>query len=327
MCVCRVGVDRVSGLGSMLYGTTHRGHVPSDLAFRSHLGSNLELSCLPELGAVLLAMSGDQTAPNLVEGMPEQLPLPRCGCMNGEAQCLEQSFPGSVPPRCRHCMEPVYGVCQCDCFSCWDSEPTEEVEVEPMGERDAEALCDQQHGVPMEQYVKLKYGEDWIENPEAVRFVEGVMMIDVALVAGLEIPMSIPVSMLPGNWMGDHRCWICGYADHLSYVCPDNCCWICGDGDHWSDHCPDNCCWICGDRDHWSYRCPRNMKPYDSLVEAMIDLWFKDLHGEDLMSAYLIDIAAVEQRLDNVNESGCRILQERLGLLRRKAEELAMVIG
>jgi hypothetical protein len=228
----------------MLYGTTLRGHVPSDLAFRSHLGSNLELSCLPELGAVLFAMSGDQ-----------------------------------------------------------------------------------QRGVPLQQYVEQKYGEDWIENPEAVRFVEGVMMIDVALVAGLEIPTSIPISMLPGNWMGDHCCWICGYADHLSYVCPDNCCWICGDGDHWSDHCPDNCCWICGDRDHWSYRCPRNMKPYDSLVEAMIDLRFKDLHGEDLMSAYLIDIAAVEQRVDNVNELGCRILQERLGLLRRKAEELAMVIG
>ena len=60
MCVCRVGVDRVSGLGSMLYGTTLRGHVPSDLAFRSHLGSSLELSCLPELGAVFFAMSGDQ---------------------------------------------------------------------------------------------------------------------------------------------------------------------------------------------------------------------------------------------------------------------------
>ena len=188
MCVCRVGVDRVSGLGSMLYGTTLRGHVPSDLAFRSHLGSNLELSCLPELGAVLFAMSGDQQR-------------------------------------------------------------------------------------------------------------------------------------------GDHCCWICGDADHLSYQCPDNCCWICGDRDHWSDHCPDNCCWICGDRDHWSYRCPRNMKPYDSLVEAMIDLRFKDLHGEDLMSAYLIDIAASEQRVDNVNELGRSILQERLGLLRRKAEELAMVIG
>jgi hypothetical protein len=41
----------------MLYGTTLRGHVPSDLAFRSHLGSSLGL---PELGAVFFAMSGDQ---------------------------------------------------------------------------------------------------------------------------------------------------------------------------------------------------------------------------------------------------------------------------
>jgi hypothetical protein len=69
------------------------------------------------------------------------------------------------------------------------------------------------------------------------------------------------------------------------------------------------------------------MKPYDSLVEAMIDLWFKDLHGEDLMSAYLVDIAALEQRADNVNDLGHSILHERLGLLRRKVEELAMIIG
>ena len=204
---------------------------------------------------------------------------------------------------------------------------------------------DQQRGVPLQQYVEQKYGEDWIENPEAVRFVEGVMMIDVALMAGHEVPTSIPISMLPGNWMGDlccwicgegdhlsyqcwdNCCWICGYADHLSYVCPDNCCWICGDRDHWSDHCPDNCCWICGDRDHWSYRCPRDMKPYDSLVEAMIDLWYKDLHGEDLMSEYLADIASMEQRDDNVGELGRSILQERVGLLRRKAEEFAMIIG
>ena len=127
--------------------------------------------------------------------------------------------------------------------------------------------------------------------------------------------------------MGDHCCWICGDAVHLSYQCPDNCCWICGDRDHWSDHCPDNCCWICGDRDHWSYRCPRNMKLPDSLVEAMLDLWYQDLHGEDLLSAYLEDIASMEQRDDNVDELGRSILQERLGLLRRKAEELAMVIG
>ena len=111
--------------------------------------------------------------------------------------------------------------------------------------------------------------------------------------------------MWPGNRMGDHCCWICGDADHLSYQCPDN------------------CCWICGDRDHWSNRCPRHVKPYNSLVEAMIDLKFKNLHGEDLMRAYLDDIAAVEQRVDTVSEKGCRILQERLTLLRRKAEVLA----
>jgi hypothetical protein len=263
----------------MLYGTTLRGHVPSDLAFRSHLGSSLELSCLPELGAVFFAMSGDQ-----------------------------------------------------------------------------------QRGVPLQQYVEQKYGEDWIENPEAVRFVEGVMMIDVALMAGHEVPTSIPISMLPGNWMGDlccwvcgegdhlsyqcpdKCCWICGYEDHLSYVCPDhdcwicghrdhwsdhcpdNCCWICGHRDHWSDHCPDNCCWICGDRDHWSYRCPRNMKLPDSLVEAMLDLWYQDLHGEDLLSAYLEDIASMEQRVDNVDELDRSILQLRLEFLRRKAKELAMVL-
>ncbi len=45
------------------------------------------------------------------------------------------------------------------------------------------------------------------------------------------------------------------------------------------------------------------------------------------MSAYLVDIAALEQRVDNVNECGRSILQERLGLLRRKAEELTIVIG
>jgi hypothetical protein len=135
--------------------------------------------------------------------------------------------------------------------------------------------------------------------------VEGVMMTDMALVAGLEVPTSMPISMLPGNRMGDHCCWICGDADHLSYQCPDN------------------CCWICGDRDHWSNRCPRHVKPYNSLVEAMIDLKFKNLHGEDLVRAYLDDIAAVEQRVDTVSEKGCRILQERLTLLRRKAEVLA----
>jgi len=43
--------------------------------------------------------------------------------MNGEAQCLEPSSPGTTPPRCRHCAVLIGGVCQCDCFSCWDSGP------------------------------------------------------------------------------------------------------------------------------------------------------------------------------------------------------------
>ena len=102
--------------------------------------------------------------------------------------------------------------------------------------------------------------------------------------------------------------------------------------------CPDDSCWICGGWDHWSYRCPRTgvrsvevniagVKIYDSLVEAMIDNKFKDLRGADLMSAYLVDIAAVEQRVHHVTGKARSILQERLGLLRRKAEELAAVMG
>ena len=62
--------------------------------------------------------------------------------MNGEAQCRDPSLPGSVPPRCGDCIQLVYGVCQCDCISCWDSQPAEVVEFEPVGERDAEVLLD-----------------------------------------------------------------------------------------------------------------------------------------------------------------------------------------
>jgi hypothetical protein len=54
---------------------------------------------------------------------------------------------------------------------------------------------DQQRGVPFHQYIEQKYGEDWFHNPEAVRFVEGVMMFDEALMAGDEVPTSIPISM------------------------------------------------------------------------------------------------------------------------------------
>ena len=144
------------------------------------------------------------------------------------------------------------------------------------------------HVVSLQQYVEQKYGEDWIDSPEAVRFVERAMMIDTALTGGHEVPTLVPLSVLHGwncahcglqparrDWTSfrcwicgdadhlsyqcpDKCCWICGYADHLSYVCPDKGCWICGYMDHWSDHCPDNCCWICGDRDHWSDHCPDN---------------------------------------------------------------------
>ena len=96
-------------------------------------------------------------------------------------------------------------------------------------------------------------------------------------------------------------------ADADTEADADQCCWICGNADHLSYVCPDNCCWICGDRDHWSHRCRFNMAPYEKVLEALTDLWwFEDLRGEDLMSMYHDDIAA-----------------ERLRLLRRKAEELA----
>ena len=64
------------------------------------------------------ADSGYRTAEDTADpAAPEVLP-PRCGSMNGEAQCLERSSPGTTPPRCRHCAVPIGGVCQCDCFSC-----------------------------------------------------------------------------------------------------------------------------------------------------------------------------------------------------------------
>ena len=60
---------------------------------------------------------------------------------------------------------------------------------------------------------------------------------------------------------------------------------------------------------------------YSSLVEAMMDLKYKDLRGEDLVNAYTADVLEVEQRLGSVSEKNCSILQERLQLLRRKAAE------
>ena len=68
-------------------------------------------------------------------------------------------------------------------------------------------------------------------------------------------------------------------------------------------------------------------KRYDSLVEAMIDLKYKELRGTDLMRAYLVDIASVEQKIHDFSGKSRSILEERLRLLRRKAEELAAVTG
>ena len=132
----------------------------------------------------------------------------------------------------------------------------------------------------------------------------------------------------------------CGpsWKEHAPRRIEQCCCWICGNRGHWSDQCPDNCCWSCSDRGHWSYRCPRTgvrfvevyiagMNHYDSLVEAMIDRKFKDLRGADLMSAYLVDIDAVEERVHHATGKEGSILQERLRLLRRKAGELAAVKG
>ena len=39
------------------------------------------------------------------------------------------------------------------------------------------------------------------------------------------------------------------------------------------------------------------VKMYSSLVEAMMDLKYKDLRGEDLVNAYTADILETEQRL------------------------------
>ena len=127
-------------------------------------------------------------------------------------------------------------------------------------------------------------------------------------------------------WKADATRWI-----------EQSCCWICGGMSHWSDECPDNCCWSCGDRDHWSYRCPRSRtcymldltraKLYNNFVEMMIDHKYKELQGSDLMRAYLVDIASVEQKIHDFSGKSRSILEERLRLLRRKAEELAAVTG
>ena len=66
-------------------------------------------------------------------------------------------------------------------------------------------------------------------------------------------------------------------------------------------------------------------KLYDKFVEAMIDHKYKELQGTGLMSAYLVDITSVEQKIHDFSGKSRSILQERLGLLRRKAEELAAV--
>jgi len=64
------------------------------------------------------------------------------------------------------------------------------------------------------------------------------------------------------------------------------------------------------------------VKMYGSLVEAMIDSKYRDLCGEDLVNAYAADILETERRLDTDREKGCRLLSERLQLLRQKTAEL-----
>jgi len=64
------------------------------------------------------------------------------------------------------------------------------------------------------------------------------------------------------------------------------------------------------------------VKMYDSLMEAMIDSKYRDLCGKDLVNAYADDILQTEQRLQSPAEKGCRLLSERLQLLRQKLAEL-----
>jgi len=65
------------------------------------------------------------------------------------------------------------------------------------------------------------------------------------------------------------------------------------------------------------------VKKYKSSVEAMIDSNYRDLCGEDLVNAYAADILRTEQRLQSEDSvKGCRLLRERLQLLRQKTAEL-----
>ena len=179
----------------------------------------------------------------------------------------------------------------------------------------------------MQQYIEQTYGMDWSENPEAVRIVAHMMILDEAMRAGQPVPAMIPVSVLR-----DMYCRVCGDVEHSSDECPDNCCWVCGALDHWSNKCPDNCCWNCGDWDHWSRQCPlrdavvveARGNTYDNMVEAMIDIKFRHLHGEDLMRAYLADVEDLQHRL--ASGEGHVILHERLRLLQVKVDDLKMVI-
>ena len=182
-------------------------------------------------------------------------------------------------------------------------------------------------GTSLQLCIEQKYGPNWVDNPEAVRIVEGCFHWEQAWLAGREVPTVAPVYVLTGN------CWMCGSADHCGRHCPRNCCWVCGDRDHWSKECPCNFCWVCGERDHWSKQCPFEggvvvevgANAYDNLVEALVDFKFKDLHGEELWRAYLGDIFALEQRLGSVDDHP--LLRERLRLLHKKAEALEGVIG
>ena len=53
-----------------------------------------------------------------------------CECRDGEYQCEEISVLGADPPRCRDCINPVLGMCQCDCFGCIARIPGQDQDVD-----------------------------------------------------------------------------------------------------------------------------------------------------------------------------------------------------
>ena len=378
------GGDRVSGLGSMLYGPTLRGHVPSDLAFRSHLGSSLELSCLPELGAVFFSMSSDSGQEKLlkmyniscryngpfrhwkvVPGYVYDIVYAHTNSAASQEQLAER--PNNNPivdgrTELEHYLDnhEMKGF-----YERWDEtglalrillapslqEPPTTISVmhgnwlgitEPVDE-DPTSSHKEEDDTEVAAYWKARRDKE--EADIMANFNERAMTIVVAALglrpgstsafatSAVSVVQPAPFSILqedtsavsvvqpaPFRKVASPVAHAVAHAhadapvahsdadaDADTEADADQCCWICGNADHLSYVCPDNCCWICGDRDHWSNRCPFNMTPYEKVLEALTDLWwFEDLRGEDLMSMYHDDIAA-----------------ERLRLLRRKAEELA----